>query len=463
MLKSLGIFAPGSEYHARPVQDGGFIVLHYIKDTTGSNANCPNGGTVSATVTRFDAQGIVIWSRDYGNADVRAFNATNQGESIFVCNSEVIKLANDGKLIRSIPIQGNIWSLEIDKKGNYYLLAWLANPFSYQGVVQDQTNSTSSFYLAKIDSKDSVKWCKPAPNATSQFKLDNAGEFVISSANEVIKYDSHFNFLWKKAIPVQEIRTDRLANIYLLGSFCDTLKIDNQNLIEIEPNPSFCGDQFVCKLWPTGQVAWITQIGSRGIQDQVYSFDVTPDGYAFWYGEMIQTVHVASDSVSRFPIINWLGWTQYFARIGQSGELTWSARLHGEVFPVRICASYTEDAFFLGKYISMSVEGFSLTSCGAPNYFMFKKEFTSEVAGLNDQNNGNTISIYPNPSDGQITIDGLDRTFAISYQIFNSEGEVVKRDKLTSPQLNLDLTEGLYFLELIAADKHMFGKFLVIK
>ncbi len=72
-------------------------------------------------------------------------------------------------------------------------------------------------------------------------------------------------------------------------------------------------------------------------------------------------------------------------------------------------------------------------------------EITSGV-GINEVENA-SFKVYPNPSNGMITIEGEDLNTAVVY---NANGQLVKVVKLDSNTINLnDLSTGVYFINVV--------------
>jgi alpha-tubulin suppressor-like RCC1 family protein len=69
------------------------------------------------------------------------------------------------------------------------------------------------------------------------------------------------------------------------------------------------------------------------------------------------------------------------------------------------------------------------------------------------KNIGEIIQIYPNPTDGTVTIDGFDLSNA-SLKIYNSIGKKVKEDNLNHSTVSLsELPAGIYWLHITSKDK----------
>lgn len=79
---------------------------------------------------------------------------------------------------------------------------------------------------------------------------------------------------------------------------------------------------------------------------------------------------------------------------------------------------------------------------------------TINSVGINELDN-QILNIYPNPTDGDITIELKDNKTAFSVNIYNVNGQIVyNKTNITSAthQIHLNTVPGIYFIELINAD-----------
>ena len=86
------------------------------------------------------------------------------------------------------------------------------------------------------------------------------------------------------------------------------------------------------------------------------------------------------------------------------------------------------------------------------------------TAGISDGFLPNNISLFPNPTSGQINLTTNDQNEIINLKIINSTGQVIlEKSKLFSKQIILDISteaDGIYFLEVTMADGIYRSKFL---
>ena len=62
--------------------------------------------------------------------------------------------------------------------------------------------------------------------------------------------------------------------------------------------------------------------------------------------------------------------------------------------------------------------------------------------------NNNSVSIYPNPSDGVFNIESNSQN--LSFTLFNLQGQILEKGNVKNNQVNFNkFNTGVYFLELI--------------
>jgi hypothetical protein len=74
------------------------------------------------------------------------------------------------------------------------------------------------------------------------------------------------------------------------------------------------------------------------------------------------------------------------------------------------------------------------------------------AVGLEENSVFNGLSLFPNPTNGLVFIEGIDQS--LDYQIFNIQGKLMKRGRLAADQNQLELpeAEGLYFVSFRDAE-----------
>lgn len=112
-----------------------------------------------------------------------------------------------------------------------------------------------------------------------------------------------------------------------------------------------------------------------------------------------------------------------------------------------------------GEYIpttNVDMGAFQRTASGVKSGKMASEDtFETEVA--------TTISMYPNPTQGNVTIKGLEEDATVT--VFNSNGTLVYEDNTTTPEVKFDLSSlptGFYLVKIISGENSTV-KTLVLK
>lgn len=84
----------------------------------------------------------------------------------------------------------------------------------------------------------------------------------------------------------------------------------------------------------------------------------------------------------------------------------------------------------------------------------------STLSGIHDYNVGPTVTVYPNPVENILTIDGVSGT--LDLIIYNSFGQIVFNAETMDGKVSVDLSTGLYLLTIkqIASNKSYTTKFI---
>ena len=85
-------------------------------------------------------------------------------------------------------------------------------------------------------------------------------------------------------------------------------------------------------------------------------------------------------------------------------------------------------------------------------YFKLERDITTNT----NEENLESLKIYPKSADDYINVEGFDNQFGF-YQLYSAQGQLVKQGDLLDRQTKVDTEElaaGLYVLKLISADKN---------
>ena len=72
--------------------------------------------------------------------------------------------------------------------------------------------------------------------------------------------------------------------------------------------------------------------------------------------------------------------------------------------------------------------------------------------------NGNTLSVFPNPNNGEFTIQSK---HVVQFQISDFTGKVIMEGDNTNPLIKTNFAKGIYFIQITEGDKTTFSKMIV--
>ena len=248
-----------------------------------NNISSVNG---SCFIVKYSSSGQLIWVKQIGNQNFEGLEITaiavDDSSNIIVCGDfkDTVDMdPNSSKKLLYPDSNKNIFIAKYNNSGN---LTW-CNSFNAKGnivVNSVATDRKSNIVLTGffIDSVD-FDW--------------GVNEFYLNSLNEkedifCCKLDNQGKFLWGKSFGGNEsdvsysIDIDKCQNIYLCGSFQDSLKFGLSNIATVYADS--LKDAIVIKLSGDGQTKWVRNLGGKGV-DEGKIIKVNLSGDIFVCGE----------------------------------------------------------------------------------------------------------------------------------------------------------------------------------
>jgi hypothetical protein len=441
----------------------GFFAGNALIDTVSltSNAN-----VYTAYIAKYNSRGRVLWAKQsqstsinsvgypysvatdkFGNAFITGYfeDTISFGRCTLICNGMdafIVKYDSNGNVLWAQQSQNNEfgagYSVTADNAGNSYLAGYFYDHMSFGTITLVDTIGEYSGFLAKYSPSGNVLWAKQTLNGSANSvcvgnsvitdNADNAyitGNFedTVQFGSEVLyspskyslyltKYDTGGNVLWVKQSSTDwegtALASDRLNHIYLAGfsySTLDSLSFDNYTLY---PNSLATNASFLVKFDTSGIATCgsiINNVGGQGSENGVAS-DSTGT-YVYTAGMFENTVYCGSDTLL------WEG----------GGENA-----------------------FIGKWLDCQV---------ATSINILKA--SAEI-----------VNLYPNPNNGQFTIQLSGVKTNSEIEIYNILGEKVFTENLHSVQgdniISMGLqSSGMYLYRIISENGQLIGdgKFVI--
>lgn len=345
---------------------------------------------------------------DFDPDPADTFMLTSQVNStdIFVC-----KLTTDGELVWAKQFQGNQphfggvgYDIAVNAIGEVYTTGTIGGTVDFDPgmavfyLTPSVPNNTES-YLSKLDANGNFSWAKAmGPGEGNALAVNDQGEVYTGGSTppgympRIKKLDTSGQLLWEKELggdDAQSIKLDASGNAYTIGSCFGTNDFDpGQGVFQLSGGNS---DAYIRKLDSSGNFVWAGLLSGT---DQVWACDVIID--------QDNALYVAG----------------YF--------------------------SQTAD-------FDPSTSIFNLTGpASGYNLFVTKLSQDSQL-GLTSNELHDRITLYPNPTDGNITVICEENYDKLYFQLRNINGQLLSTQELNpgkQVEIELQQASGIYLLEI---------------
>jgi len=291
----------------------------------------------------------------------------------------------------------------------------------------------------------------------------NLGATTSSGDCFVSKLDECGNFLWA-SIPVTGsgygtgISIDAAGNAYVSGFFVGAIAIGNDTL-----GNTGNWSAFIAKYDSGGNAIWGRTPGGTGLD---YGTGICTNGN----GNIFVTGYFTSSYLNfgGIPVLNDnAGFDDVFiAAYDTGGNAIWAKSVGGQDYDygMGICTGNNGKIYvtgYLGSY-SVNFGNTTLTNKGSNDIFIARLGINTGI----EENNLTAWNIFPNPSNGQLTIYHPSLKKACIIEVYNLTGEKVCTQNIScsnelSSSLKLKLEEGLYFMRIICEGESVTRKLIV--
>ncbi len=284
----------------------------YIGGYTYGGLTGPVTGPTDAFITKYDASGNEVWTRQFGteSQEQEGYVTTDSMGNVYYTSSfylaygsqhpiysdvNLIKFDSSGnecwyKKFDEIMEYDNSRSVTVDSSGNLYITGFSS------GAYGGDNSGVYNPFLIKCDASGNELWTKqidtPYREESYSVVVDDQGNAYICGYGEsrdgssadgmdvfLMKFDSSGNELWFKQINSPgndfslDLALDDAGNPYLSGYTPGSIGGDNAGRL----------DAFFVKYDPTGQEIWFQQFGST-VDDYCTAIDIDSAGSVYISG-----------------------------------------------------------------------------------------------------------------------------------------------------------------------------------
>ena len=513
------IYTAGS-FGSPTITFGGFTL-------TNANSLSNNGDVF---LTKYDSSGNVLWARSAGgqNSEGTYGIATDAFGNVLITgyfNSPTITF--DTFTLTNVNALGNTGDIYVVKYNSTGTVVWAK---SYGGIFDDYgmsvtTDASGKVYLTGYFASDAIMIgtttltnASPGQNYADVLiaKLDSAGNNIWAKSGGGDYVD----------IP-KSISVDKSLNVYVAGSFSSssilfgTVLLPNATLVDTS-------NIFLVKYDPNGNVLWAkTEGGARndfatsvtvGASGAVYLTGVFQSQF-ITFGSTLDTNHgtgnmflikydtsgdmlwsrtaggngydggnsIITDATENIYMCGWFtsykmsfgrdslnnagGEDLFLAKYSTNGDYIWSkaAGSGNTDLASGIAIDAESNIYMSGYYYSSSITFGATALINTGSYSdLFLAKYNDGTAAVEDvTTHFDGISLYPNPTTGQITLKGEALTQVTDVQVFDMLGRqvsVINLPSIRNNELNIELPEvpnGNYILHAISVNKSINLRFVV--
>lgn len=428
--------------------------------SNGSIKIAPSSGSEDLFIARLDASGAVNWAQKLGGSGIEdggAIGVFSNGDFIVTGTYNVdITIGNDNYVS-----SGNS-DLFVVKYNNDGTQAWsftTGNGQNTISVADLKIKNNGDFYIGG-EFRGSANF-NPT-TITSNGELDSY----------LARYDSTMNLIFVKNFGgvgddgITKIHIDNFSQVYFAGYYSDS----SSTFGSITLPTATATDVFFAKMDAIDTLLFVKTANGSGynIANGLYVAGTGSNKKIYLSGTFENVIDFGISTATNNP--------EQKASIGQKdiylayydslGNVISSARAGGLNIETNagIVADNSNNMFIFGSYRAQAgFAPFSLTVAGGSDLYIAR--YGLNTTGIAEASNNKTMQVYPNPSNGLVTLSFNDAANYI-VKIYDVRGVCVINETITNLKSQLDLShlsDGVYFLNATGADKNFQQKLIIQK
>ncbi len=479
-----------------------------------------NTGSWDMFLTKYDANGNVVWAKSVGGTNAETANAVavDASGNIYVAGQfgtstitfGSYTLTNEGStdiFLAKYDVNGNVvWaksaggivgdgaaSVAVDILGNIYLTGSFNSPtLTFGSITLTNTSNlgnTSDLFIVKYNANGNVLWAKSASGTVndlaSSVAVDASGNTYVSgyfnsptltfsstiltnavntgSSNDLFlaKYDASGNVIWAKSAGGTSSDMSNSIAIDVSGNLYMTGYFYSPTLAFGSYTLTNAGmyDLFLAKYDDSGNVLWAESAGGTSA-DEAHSVIVDASGNIYLTGLFYSpTLTFGSTTLTNEGLED-----IFLAKYNSNGNVVWAKSAGGTSFEVAwsVAVNSSGNIYLAGWFGSPTLTFGSTTLTNADNSGNSADIFIAKLStatGINELNNLLNISFYPNPAINNITIESPQQAL---IEIFNIQGLLIKTLTKSGNKISVDIsdfTKGIYFVKVKTDEGMLVEKF----
>jgi len=456
--------------------DGGFIIAGWSESSDGDLEE--NKGGRDAWIVKFDSEENIEWGKNYGGSmddTALAIKQTSDGGFIAAGWSRsingdldsnygqgdvwVFKLDFEGKIIWSKTYGGSNADYAVDiveTSDEGYVLAAVSG--SWNSDVTGN-NGMDDYWIVKLDSSGNLLWEKTygtvLPDRPTAIILGTDGGYIICGSSWigntnggqdglegwVIKLNDSGNLQWVKRYGGRYVDYIKTIETTIDGGYimAGGSKSDDGDLTENNGET----DAWIIKTDAAGNIEWSKSYG--GFDDD----DIN---------SIVQTVDDGYIMAGLFGITSGDSWLM---KLDPQGNFDWAQTYGGTNRELAIDFIQKENGEFIVVNYSDSVDEDIVENKGLIDLWLFK--INPMISSNSEIKLNNNVTISPNPSNGEFTIDIKDvSNNNVNVLVYDALGHTVISKKEVSGSVSIhDLPQGNYLVQIVGEEFSVTRKIII--
>ena len=406
------------------------------------------------------------------------------------------KLDTNGNLLWVMQMGGTGWdyafSITTDANGNVYTTGKFQNTLDFDpgaGTAILTSTGSNSMFIQKLNTNGNFVWVKKCDGTggnalgrsividvngnlcitgsfygTVDFDPGSGTTLLTTVGNRDIfvqKLNVNGNLIWVKQIGGTDrdvalsITTDASGNLYITGYFTGTVDFDPGLGTKLLTS---AGDEdvYVQKFDVNGNFLWVKRIGGMD-NDIGYSITTDVNGNVYLTGSFSGMVDFDPGSGSKYFTASGIR-DIFIQNLDSNGNLLFATHMggigisQGHSIIIDSYGNICTSGFFFGTAdFDPGAGSANLTAAGNIDMFIQKMSMSSTTIGIKQNFYSNNFVVYPNPTNGKLSIKFERNIESLTVRILSISGQEIKRERFQNTniiKMEINQPNGIYILEM---------------